>query len=214
MSHCIKSLKTNRCVKSKYEDASSSDCNYNYTTKRCNSTKKNGSKSKNKYIRVSKPKSLKMKTRTIKIETPKSTGIINYHGYLVQSDVKTYLETLLKKMSGKKIREINTKLELYYPADEYPNDNDLKEYLIKDILELSDNDRRDRTKTNVITLNNIRYVMVIDDMTLVLFRNQYKGFVKIKGNEFIIDSKKVMNYVTKLNLEHNPNYYNYPESDY
>lgn len=219
MSYCIKSLKTGRCVKSNYQDTTSSECNYNYTTKRCNSTKKisrpktiSKPKSISRPKTISRPKSLK--SRIIHRPSIKLlSNTINYHGYSVEPNVKTYLETLLKKMSGKKIREINAKLNLYLPVDNYPNDNDLKEYIIKDILELSDNDTRDRTKTNAITLNNIRYVMVRDDVILVLFRNQYKGYVKIKGNEYIIDNNKVMNYVKQLNLEHNPNYYNYSDSD-
>jgi len=141
------------------------------------------------------------------------SGTINYHGHLVESNVKTYLETLLKPLTGKKIREMNSKFDLYLPVDNYPNDNDLKEYIIKDILELSQNDARDRTKSNRIILNNIHYVIIRDDVLLVLFRNKYKGLLKIRGNQVDVNRGKVMEYVKKLHLEHNPNYYNYSESD-
>lgn len=217
MSYCIKSLKSGRCVKSKYEDASSYNCNYNYSTKRCNSTKK-------KSVSLLKPKPFSipktfvkskrktLKSRTIKIETPKSTNIVNYYGYLVEANVKTYLEASFKKISGKKIRDMNSKYELYLPVDEYPNDNELKTYIIKDLLFLSSNDARDRTKTNAITLNNVHYVIINDIALLVLFGSKFKGFFKLKGNDVIVNHDKVREHMIELDKpykKYNNNISNY-----
>lgn len=203
MTYCIKSLKTNRCVKSKYQDNTSIECNHNYSTNRCNLTRKktnysSKNKKKNRPKSISMPKSLKNKKEKIKKMDEPTNTIVDYHGYLVEIDVKSYLEKLIMKKSGKKIREMNEKYELYMPVDEYPNDNDLKEYLIKDILFLSSNDVRDRTKTNAITLNNVHYVIVNDPSILPLFGNKYKGLFKLKKNDIEFDYDKIRKYKIEL----------------
>ena len=199
MAYCIKTLKTGRCAKSKYEDNTSVDCNYNYTTNRCNSTRKKGTTSrlKPKSISMSRPKSLKIKT-PVKIEKSKNNTVI-YNGYLVESDVKTYLDNLIMKKSGKRIRDMTKKYDLYIPVEDYPNDNDLKRFIIKDLLTLCDNDVRDRTKTNAISLNNVHYIIINDQELLILFGNKYKGFFKFKGSDVILDNNKIREYAMELN---------------
>lgn len=150
------------CVKSKFEDSTSINCQYNTTSKRCNKVKKTRSK-------VVKPKSVNVsmnRNKTLKIE--KNTEIV-YYGYLVEKPVKTYLDKLVIKASALKMRKRAKDLDLYIPLHEYKNAKAMKEYVIDEILVLARNDARDNFKSNVITVNNVIRVIKDDyDLTSIL----------------------------------------------
>lgn len=229
MTYCRKSLKSNRCLKSKYEDETSSMCIYNNQTNRCASTRKKaikpvaakqpfffqtyGQQQQQQKIQpiiqqrqsqpspqfpVFQPIRKQQMVQPMMPRVNKSMSVVNYYGFLVESNVKTYLNNLIMKKSAKKMRDLVTKYNFYIPLHQYPNDNDMKLYIIHDILELSSNDVRDRTKTNAITLNNIHFVIVNDNELLPLFSNKYKGLVKLGKYDIVFNHDKIREYIFEL----------------
>lgn len=150
------------CVKSKFEDSTSINCQYNITSKRCNKVKKTKSN-------IIKPRSIHVSMSRNKTLKNKKTTEVVYYGYLVDKSVKTYLDKLVIKASAIKMRKKAKDLNLYIPLEEYKTAKAMKEYVIDEILVLSRNDARDYSKSDIISLNNVIRVIKDDyDLTSIL----------------------------------------------
>lgn len=179
--YCVVNPKTNRCVTTYSENETSINCRYQPTTKRCSSIK-------TKYLSSTKKKTLhhlfddiiaerksprKTLKKTVKRKTPglkiKQQKNVDYYGYQVESHVKTYLNKLVFKTPVKNFRKIANEMNLYIPLNQYPTDKKVREYLVNEILELAQNDARDKFSSNIIVVENIKRVIKNDYDLSALF---------------------------------------------
>jgi len=90
---------------------------------------------------------------------------LDYYGYVIEPQVKTYLDNILFKKSASVLREKAKNNNLMIPLYNYPDDTDLKLYLVNEVLELASNDAFDYNRgetRNVINMRNITKVISMD----------------------------------------------------
>lgn len=127
------------------------ECLYNEPTKRCRS------------IRAA-AKATRGRTTSRK---PPAVAI-DYHGYLVEKKVKTFLDKSVMNKHASIFRHTKDKFDLYIPLEEYTNDDDMKAYLLNEILDLSQNHavdslRYQSRKDVIILLVDVKRVLQYDD---------------------------------------------------
>jgi hypothetical protein len=123
--------------------------------------------------RCVKPKSLKKRPSPMRmVPTNKEIGKNVYQRYNVDQETKNYLNELVFNGSASKMRNLAKKYNLFIPLEEYPNDAIMKEYVVNEILDLSRHHARDISKSEIIRLPNVKYV-IDDDIELSVILKGY-----------------------------------------
>jgi hypothetical protein len=105
--------------------------------------------------------------KTDRCKTKKVEIFVEYEGYQLKKSVIPYLKKNVMKKSAAQMR-VNAQ-QTYVPVGDYPNDADLKEYLVKEILELAKYAALDEDQSDVISLKNVKSVIERDhDLKTIL----------------------------------------------
>ena len=105
--------------------------------------------------------------RTDRCKTKKVEIFVEYMGHHVKKSVIPYLKRVVLKKSDAQLR--TNAQQTYLPVGEYPGEQQLKEYLIKEILELAKYAALDKDQADVIALKHVKMVIAEDhDLRTVL----------------------------------------------
>lgn len=143
---CIKNNKTKRCVLAEKENETSKLCLKNNDTQRC---------------------------RNISSEL---SDFVTIQGYMVSQKANNYLKKILLNKTSLQIKNMRKKHEknnLYIPINEYPTDDLLKKYLLREILELA-NYYSIEEGNPIISVKAVKYVINEDEDLRLLLTNTSK----------------------------------------
>ena len=107
--------------------------------------------------------------KTDRCRNNKDIDFISYHNVKMKKSVKSFIDKNILKKSAQKMRDIKNDNGLYIPLDDYSNDDDMKEYIIDEVLDLAKHYERDNNQSDVISLKTIKTVIKNDtDLKLIL----------------------------------------------
>lgn len=109
--------------------------------------------------------------KTNRCRNKNTANFISYNNFKIKPSVKSFINKNIINKSAKKMRDIANNNGLYIPLDDYSDDNDMKEYIIGEILELSENHERDHNQSNIISLKTVKHI-ISDDAELKLIINK------------------------------------------
>jgi hypothetical protein len=79
-----------------------------------------------------------------------------YDRYKVGPEARIFLNLLVGNASATQMRKIARDNDLYIPLDNYPDDTQMKEYILDEILNLAQNDAWDRNRSETVRIKNIQ----------------------------------------------------------
>lgn len=98
----------------------------------------------------------------------KDIGKMVYDKYKVDQEARNYLNKLVVNASASQMRKIARDYELMIPLEDYPNDDKMKDYILAEILVLAHHDARDRSKSEIVRLENVQVAIDNDPDLLAI----------------------------------------------
>jgi hypothetical protein len=113
-------------------------------------------------------------TPTMFLKSPENKDIFKvvYENYNVDPEAKRYLNKLVGNASASKLRKLAREHDLL-PLDEHPDDMEMKEYIVDNILDRAQYAAWDSDKSETIQLKHVYISLDNDPDMLALFRGKF-----------------------------------------